>query len=194
MGNDMNFSIDIETLDTAPSAVILSVAIVAWDPNVSIEGQGCFKTSFNELVVNMSPVYQIHHGRTMSESTLDFWAEQPEDAWKNANHCCIRDYQDVTEQIVDFVDRFNGMSQFWARGNMDETVLNHLFKECGMDPPWRFFQWRDARSFCDMTRALIEVPSSPLRNELNFLAHTALDDAKNMTLDILETMNAIKKT
>ena len=61
--------IDIETLDTRPNSVVLSVGAVKFDPYAEIEPHT--KTLWRPGVDD-----QLAQGRTMSNTTLEWWAKQ----------------------------------------------------------------------------------------------------------------------
>lgn len=67
--------IDIETLDNVPSAVILSIAAVVFDPFTGETGE-----SFH---MHCSIDDQIKNRRTITESTLLWWFEQTDKARQN---------------------------------------------------------------------------------------------------------------
>ena len=61
--------IDLETLDVLPTAVVLTIGGVKFDPNAIKETTQHFYYRFNVDE-------QLNKGRTTSKSTLDWWATQ----------------------------------------------------------------------------------------------------------------------
>jgi len=141
--NHREFMIDIETLDTKPSAVVLSVGVV--------EFPGDDKSSRAHLVLPIQP--QLDAGRTIDESTLMWWAQQNSEAFKKAfsqdrlSHMsaffnemamCLKRWQD---------DRMN----IWANGPaFDMVILDDLYRDFNQKSPWRFWEYRDVRTIKEL--------------------------------------------
>ena len=112
--------IDIETLDTQPSSVVLSVGAVKFDP---FGGQEPFaKTLWRPSVDE-----QLLAGRTTSESTLEWWSRQEEH---------IRESTFTEQGRVDLSVFFKDLNKFlvgvdkvWCQGpQFDMVILEDLFK------------------------------------------------------------------
>jgi hypothetical protein len=181
----INFSVDIETLSVEDSAVVLSIAVVAWSDDLELLDPYIASANFN-----LYPIYQIKDGRTMTKSALGFWQGQDYNVWEAATMDAFIDYKQGLLSFVDFIKKCGASSNstFWARGNMDEKVLNHILAQSGISTPWSFRQWRDARTFCDELDRFIGLPIP----DVSPVAHVAMNDAMNMTYKIVEIMKELK--
>ena len=66
----MDVMIDLETLDTSPTAVVLSLGAVAFDPYTHAHG-ATFYVEFTNFLEQQTGV-----GRTISPSTMLWWMQQ----------------------------------------------------------------------------------------------------------------------
>jgi len=61
--------IDLETLDTGPSATVLTLGAVKFDPYTA-------KEPYAELYIKLDIDEQDRLGRTVSDSTIEWWGKQ----------------------------------------------------------------------------------------------------------------------
>ena len=146
--------IDIETLDTTQTAVVLSIAAVAFEltpEGPHFDESGLWLLSLNE---------QLAAGRTVSESTLQFWRDQSDDARAH--------WRDGIPQKVDLVlDKLSSyitsrdVKNIWANGiTFDIGIVESLYREQGIKLPWRYSAARDSRTLTRvMPRMRVKVPS-----------------------------------
>ena len=66
----MDCMIDLETLDTSPGAVVLTIGAVKFNPR----GTGII----DELYIRVDVDEQIALGRTVDEGTVEWWSTQPQ--------------------------------------------------------------------------------------------------------------------
>jgi hypothetical protein len=152
--------IDLETMDTSPSAIVLSVGAVVFDPDVGTvdEGEG-----FN-AVLNIQS--QLNAGRTLSGGTLKWWFKQSDEAiraWNKDDRQC--------QPLEMFVDRFqqfwhkSGVQFVWSHGSVFDIMI---LENMGI-APWKFWDIRDTRTLFHKTGVTIGRGKGT--------HHTALDDA-----------------
>lgn len=161
--------LDLETEDTRPSATIVSIGMVLFDPNES-DGK----------IVKLPALYpdrnqQRSVGRTYSQSTLDWWAQQSPAAKTVFQHP-QEDCRDVIAKIVGAVDPINGMqvTHVWGNGvGFDNTILRSFFESFNAEAPWPFWQDYDFRTLKAMPGAKGLAPS------FVGIPHDAVDDAYN---------------
>lgn len=149
--------IDLETLDTEPDAVILSIGAVFFDEN------GTYETFYRELDAQK----QIDLGRTVSFSTLQWWITQkgmfPKSCGATDFHMDMIDF--------DMFCRTHGNIKPWGNGaTFDITKMESLYKIANMEVPWKFWNIRDVRTVVDF---FPECKGNVKNN------HNALDDAIN---------------
>lgn len=154
--------IDIETLGTEPDCVVLSVGAVKFDPFVSEEPH-------TRTLWRPSADEQINSGRSVLESTLEWWAKQEEH---------VREMTFTEEgrvPVKDFAGDLNkwltGVDKIWCQGpQFDMVILENLFKQFDHHRNWAFWQVQDCRTIFNM------MPTDP-RKAIQQNAHSADDDA-----------------
>ena len=136
--------LDIETLDTAPSAVILSIGIVAFNKEqVSVE--------FLHRAVDIQP--QIDQGRTISADTLKWWLNQSDAARHSLLRMNPKSPETVAKDIWDFVSDYCAIkdAKFWGNGSdFDNVKVEHFMRQNGVEPPWEFYNNRCYRTMKNM--------------------------------------------
>jgi len=136
--------IDIETLDTADTAVVFQIGLVIF------EGSEILENHFWNLDVQE----QLDRGRTVSASTVQFWlnprisavayhALGPEGAAVATNKVLA-----LLHQLL----RHREVKQVWAKGSFDFNLLENLWamylnvEDIDVPVPWKFYQCRDLRT------------------------------------------------
>lgn len=149
--------IDIETLDTKPSAVVLSIAVVIFGTNdFSTEPGGVNyvgRSPGATLALWPSLKEQIEMGRTVNAETVRWWCQQDERAFENA-FAAKHDHifrptkrWSLADCAGDLKDFMNTPMNVWALPpSFDLVILESLF---GGDVPWNFRQARDVRTLRD---------------------------------------------
>lgn len=153
--------LDIETLSTRPSSVILTLGAVKfspWDEEVNTE---------NGLYLRIDVDQQLELGRHVQQETIDWWGTQSEDVREEALGEHERTNLDNT---LDQLNRFLvGVNNIWCQGPaFDIVILEDLYRQVGRPTPWQFWQIRDSRT-------LFSVHGDP-REKGRAGAHNALID------------------
>ena len=168
--------IDLETLDVLPTATILTIGAVKFDPF----GDDVNEPSCEKFYVRVDIDSCDRIGCTVSQATLDWWASQSQAAQDEAF--------DPTNRI-DIVDAMNqlyklcwGAKRVWSHGaGFDVIIMEHIFRKIGKAVPWQFWEVRD-------TRTLFDIGINPNRPPV--LKHHALEDAWNQAVGV---QNVFKK-
>jgi hypothetical protein len=138
----MDVMFDLETLDTKPSAVILSLGAVKFDPRQKGIDPNAERLS---LRIEIDP--QSAMGRTISEDTIAWWATQSmeaqEAAFGDANRVTV---EDAVEQFHKFV--WNS-ERVWSQGSFDVNIIEHLYTSINKPYAWQYWQVRDSRTLFD---------------------------------------------
>jgi hypothetical protein len=154
----MNIMLDIETFDTAPSSVMLSLAAVAFNDTAITD----------EFMVNINLDESIRRGRTISASTMKFWLTHPE-----VLSSLFINPQGIEEGLSKFnfwVTNNNPIDEVWANGPaFDCIILGEYYRLFNRKMPWPFYIQRDFRTIKSMG---LNVPSRPA----NLVAHNPLHD------------------
>lgn len=180
----MQFShimVDLETLDTTPSAVVTSIGAVAFDPYSKELGDNFYLELTDDLAV------QQERGRTISADTVVWWMRQGQAAQQlfaprsgSAVRCSTAS---ALTHFTDFV-RLNGGkdAKLWGNGaDFDNVILGSLYKSFGVNKPWSYGNNRCFRTIKNLKGA----PGSPDRVGVH---HNALDDAVTQALHLQKIM------
>lgn len=171
----MDISIDLETLDTATSAVVLSIGAC------SFNADGVQSKFYRELRLNE----QVANGRTISVSTVQFWMREAmaPGAYEGVLGALLNSDKlrsDVYPALVDFHNWFNDHigtdGTVWANDpDFDCSIWASMCKSYGVTPegPWKYNQkrsYRTIREVANWTGATLNVPPNKAK-------HNALEDA-----------------
>jgi len=153
--------LDLETLGTRPDCVIMTLGAVKFDPfNPDREpGPGIY--------MRMDIEQQLALGRTVDDSTIEWWAQQDPrvraEAWEDGDRSSI---QDLKRELNRFLV---GVEDIWSQGPVfDIAILEDLYRSQTWGFPWNFWQIRDSRT-------LFKVHGDP-RARGRDQAHNALLD------------------
>jgi len=146
---EVHMMIDIETLDTKATALILQVGVVIFNRKKNIE----------TMEMNLGWHQQIVDGRTVSRDTLD-WHKKQGRNWK-VFFGAIGSIQ-ILNEVMKELQRVYDIKKVWSRGSMDAAVL----RDAGCYP-FPYWMERDCRT-------LDEFKKMEKKN-----SHNALDDCMN---------------
>ena len=161
----MEVMIDIETLDTADTAVVFEVGAVFF--------KGAKQHRYQwDLVVEQ----QVRDGRTICGDTMAFHFKTNGGVGMLASiskpsHCVLSMHKELTELF-----KTHAPTDCWAKGNFDYPILESLFADLGV--PWKFYQLRELRTLmkeCDIPKGIVR--------------HTALQDC----VDQIKRLKACRK-
>jgi len=172
--------VDLETLDTANTAVILSIGAVAFNHQDN-DKWGDFKESRSFYQV-LETDTQKAAGLTTSKSTEQWWAKQSAEA-KQAFDVPKVDTKTALEQFYQFCA---GTKVLWGNGNMfDNAIIRNACTQ--LDTPYPYKFWEDL----DM-RTIIFLAGKNNRIQFKGTPHNALDDAKHEALLIQDAYYRLK--
>lgn len=161
----MHVMIDLETLGTGATSVILSIGLVAFDDG----------NLYDELEIVLDEVaidQQIHNGRDVSASTLKWWFKQSEKARSGVLSETGVSNSDAVFLLLEFLERFDTIEGVWGNGaSFDNAMLNDWYVQGGTDGKRL---WSYSKDRCFRTLKALFSPELPLDNN-----HNALDDARN---------------
>lgn len=129
--------VDIETLDTSTSGVILSVGAVKFDPYHT------GKEPHSKTVWLLNIEEQLEKDRTVSDATLQWWLKQDPEIFERA----IKDTNRVP--VIDFMKEFNkylaGVNSLWAHHpHFDIAFLENIYKQYEMHMNWKHYRVEDS--------------------------------------------------
>ena len=161
--------IDLETLDTSPSAVVTSIG-------VAIGSKGAF-TSWQ---VNLEITSQLLKERTISQSTLTWWQGQP----AATQQLMLENQLQTPQALSNLVIELEGLQVKLGESNIavwgnspsfDLVILKSLFEQYGIPVPWKYWQERDLRTYGAMVG--VSFNEWKQQQENSFVAHCAKEDA-----------------
>jgi hypothetical protein len=166
----MDIMIDIESLDTTPNSVILTIGAVLFDP----KGQGVVeRLELRPTIEDQTEIYN----RSIDESTLRWWSEQTPEALEEALG---------EHDRVPFIECMETLYKFcwnrravWSNGaGFDCVVMESAWRQVSDRPnpiPWPFYTVRD-------TRTLYEITGVSLKDGGHVTSHKAVEDAERQAI------------
>ena len=145
------FMFDVETLGVESTAVVLSAALIHFDPEKRPTYQDMID---HACFVKFSVVEQHDAKRTMSKSTMKWWQEQHDYVKKVSFMASKEDMSVVTglQYLTNYMDKFdpNREQTMWARGSLDQLVIDSLCVQFAMQELTGYNRWRDVRTAVDI--------------------------------------------
>jgi hypothetical protein len=169
-----NIMLDLETLDTKPTGVILSIGAVAFGES------GLGKDFYRTIDVQSC----VDAGLTISVSTFKWWMAQPGAARKALFEESV-ELGEALEEFRKWVKTNFDLAtvKVWGNGSdFDNAMLQHAYGKLGRRAPWNFWNNRCYRTTCDLLNA-------PQRKQEG-VHHNAKDDAISQAKHLVETFNA----
>jgi len=176
------FVYDVETLGKESSAVILSMACVYFDPTKKPSPDEMRETAFFAKFNAKDQMERL--GRTMTRSSLDWWAKQCDNvkamSFKPSDNDVL--IEDGIEAMRVWSKTFPLHDKCWvfARGNLDQLVLDSIEEKLGIEPVFFFNRWRDVRTAIDLlkgtTSGYCKVDYPGFDPYLHITKHNPIDD------------------
>lgn len=188
--------LDLETLDTTSSAVIVSIGAVAFDPHSTAIGEHFYA----ELTTPSDPrtglvgglASQQKLGRTVGADTAQWWLQQTPDAQAvfdaAPTHAGRMSPEHALMQFAQFVERNGGRdAQIWGNGaDFDNVILGSMYETYGMKKPWSY-----SRNRCYRTMNALPKGKNFQKPERQGVHHNALDDALYQTFVLQEIFRCL---
>lgn len=162
----VNVMVDIETLDTERTAVILSIGACTMAPFTDT------LTFYEEILAD------TQFERTKSLSTIDWWKTQ-----SNYPGGGFRNLQDVLKDFSRYLSSLRAEPIIWCKGtDFDTAILAHAYRQFDMEVPWKYNSVRDFRTLKKLFPCSPAYPANPN-------AHHALGDALHQAAELREMMS-----
>lgn len=167
--------IDIETLDTSPSATVLTVGACKFDPHTLAEPH-------DKKLWRPAVEQQLGAGRAVSEDTLQWWSKQDAHIREST---FTEDGRISLEQFFTELNKYLvGVDKIWCQGpQFDMVILENLYDQFEQHRNWAFWQIMDCRTIFNM------MPKDP-RKEIQQNLHSADDDAYWQAVCVQRTYKA----
>ena len=169
MANDI--MIDIESLDTSPYCVILTIGAVRFDP----KGTGVVeKLELRPTIDEQTEVYN----RVINDDTIRWWSTQNPAALEEAMGDQGREsFKDCMEKLYKFCWNRRAV---WSNGAaFDCVAMETAWQQLDMRIPWPFYTVRD-------TRTLYEIAGVKLKDGGHVTSHKAVEDAERQAIVVQE--------
>ena len=167
---DMHMMVDIETLDTEVTAVVLSIGMVIYDPlTITRDSLDSCPTLYYPL--DIQP--QLERGRTIGGDTVVWWSRQSAEARGVFTEQPRVSPIYVLSEIVNTLSRYQ-VQHVWGNGvDFDNAIISSLAKSFGAIKPLNYKHNRCFRTLKAMLKQHIpEEATVPMGTH-----HNALDDA-----------------
>jgi hypothetical protein len=189
------FLFDIETLGKKSDSVILSMAAIYFNPDDKPSPKQMRENAFFAKFDVRDQRYRLK--RSMGQSTMDWWKKQCDNV-KNASFIPNEidcKFEDGYEAMREWADSKNDTKCWvWARGNLDQLVLDDIEEQCGLTPIWPFNRWRDVRTAIDFlyntTDGYVDVDYPGFDSKIDISKHNPIDDC---LLDAMMMMYGVNK-
>lgn len=162
MSNYKDIMVDIETLGTGPSAVILSIGAVAFNAD-GVDPYWFY--------LNIDPQSAVDSGMKLSVSTIMWWMQQS-DAARAVFKQQGAPLKQALESFSTFCKQFGTASELRVWGNgatFDNVILTSAYGLVGVEKPWGYSGDRCYRTLKSLYPTVTQ--------EKVGTAHNALDDA-----------------
>ena len=179
------FIFDVETLGKESNSVILSMAAIYFEPDkepshTQLRGSAFFvKFDVQDQIKRLN--------RKVGKTTIEWWSKQCENARNKSFKPRADDIQFEIgyEAMRQWANTKNDSKCWvWARGNLDQLVLDSMEEQLELKPIWPFSRWRDIRTAVDFlygtTNGYVEVDTpawvEAFDSKLHITKHNPIDD------------------
>jgi DNA polymerase III epsilon subunit-like protein len=162
--------IDLETYDTATTAVILSIGAVKFTKDAILD----------TFYTNVDTSSCLQYGLTISPDTVAWWEQQGEEAQKVLG----KNQVSLPDALTRFKQWFGDKTlPTWGNGsNFDNPIMEHAFRKTGIKCPWEFWHDRCFRTIKSMF---------DIKRDFKGVKHYALDDAIHQAEILIEIQNIL---
>ena len=146
------FIFDVETLGVESNAVILSAALIHFDIDKRPTYQDLLDSACFVKIKAKDQVDRLK--RTVDLGTLEWWQNQHEYVRSVSFDPNSTDVvaEDAITILHNYMNKFpDAKTQtMWARGSLDQMVIDSLAKKLDMQPITDYNMWRDVRTAVDL--------------------------------------------
>lgn len=137
--------IDIETMSIKPNALILTIGAIKFNREDEVVNLEDMDTFYRRIQYNEENNNNFH----ICPDTQKWWDNQHYDAQYEAFHHPER--KPLENCLKELLEWFGNSQYVWANGSVfDIPILEHSFRVCGIEIPWKFWNIRDVRTIMDV--------------------------------------------
>ena len=177
----LDVMIDIESLDTSPNCVILTIGAVSFNP----KGMGVVeKLELRPTIDEQTEKFN----RVINEDTLRWWSEQSPDALNEAMGDWGRvSFKDCMEQLYKFCWNRRCV---WSNGaSFDVVAMESAWRNLDMRIPWPYYTVRDTRTLYDIAGVSLKDKKYGTKT-----THKAVEDAEHQVLVVQDAYRKLIKS
>lgn len=177
MANHM--MIDLETLDTRPSAVVFQVGILVFKDIVPEN----FRTNLilEEKIYHLDILDQIMAGRTIDPETVKWWQTQNSNAWhRSASE--ITSTRDLFQDIT-YLHSVHEVGCLWANSPSFDTVIMRSLRE-DLEIGWDFPSFREDMDLRTLKR-IFRMRGREMEGVKKPTTHSALKDCHDQFQEVV---------
>ena len=175
--------LDIETLDTEPSAAIIAIGAVSFNP------RGAGYEEDDTFHMTISKRSNLAHDRSVSQSTLAWWKNQSQEAQQSVFGGPHTPLHLALDGFTRWVNRHSPTcTRIWAKSpDFDCVIMINACKAQGIYWPFKFWEARCVRTIMELAYPKGDFPWM----EMDGPAHDALADAKRQVLEVQHAYHVI---
>jgi hypothetical protein len=179
------FIFDVETLGKESNSVILSMAAIYFEPDKEPSHTQLRDSAFFVKFDVQDQIKRLN--RKVGKTTIEWWFKQCENVRNKSFKPRADDIQFEIgyEAMRQWANTKNDSKCWvWARGNLDQLVLDSMEEQLELKPIWPFSRWRDIRTAVDFlygtTNGYVEVDTpawvEAFDSKLHITKHNPIDD------------------
>ena len=174
--------IDIETLSTQPNALILTIGAIKFNrADRTFKDIKEYETLY--VKVNKSSLYTFH----IDPDTQTWWSMQSKDAQNEVFGGENR--VNIKEALLALTKFIKGSRSYWSNSpNFDYVILENAYRQCGLEPPWKFWELMDTRTLYNLAEVSLKAMSTKFPSKVY---HHALDDCHKQILTLYQALDIL---
>ena len=173
--------IDLETLDTSPNCVILSIGAVSFNP----KGMGVVeKLELRPTIEDQTELFN----RTIDDETIKWWAQQSPDAMEEVfNEEGRMTFEECLAVLYKFCWNRRAV---WSNGaGFDIVAVETGYRQLNMPIPWAYYNARDTRTLFDITGVSLKDKKYGTKT-----THKAVEDAEHQAIVVQDAYRKLIKS
>ena len=176
------FIFDVETLGKESNSVMLSMAAIYFDPETKPSYEDLYNSAF---FVKFDVEDQVRRlDRKIGKTTMQWWAKQCDIVKAKSlkpNKAVDVKFEDGYEAMRKWAEsKKDDQCYVWARGNLDQLILDSFEEQLEIKPIWPFNRWRDVRTAIDIlyntSNGYCPVNYTGFSAESKVIKHNPVDD------------------
>ena len=176
------FIFDVETLGKESNSVMLSMAAIYFDPETKPSYEDLYNSAF---FVKFDVEDQVRRlDRKIGKTTMQWWAKQCDIVKAKSlkpNKALDVKFEDGYEAMRKWAEsKRDDQCYVWARGNLDQLILDSFEEQLEIKPIWPFNRWRDVRTAIDIlyntSNGYCPVNYKGFSAEAKVIKHNPVDD------------------